>query len=136
MHWRSGVPARQASTRVAVSAEETMLVPRVRTWAWALLVLLMACTRWEPYPVPVAPAPALPSLLRVWATGRAPAVLDHPFVREDTLYGRSRGDTLGLALPAIERVERPRLAVLRTVGSVVGGLAAMVSLALLGGGWE
>ena len=114
-----------------------MREPRFRGWAWVLLVLLLSCTRWESYPVPVVPAPSLPRSLRVWtSSGAAATVLARPFVRRDTLYGRSRGDTLGIALPAIERLERPRLDGVRTAGSVVGGLAGWITLALLSGGWE
>ena len=63
-------------------------------------------------------------------------MLVHPFVRRDTLYGRSRGDTLGIPLIAIEHVERPRLDGLRTAATVVGGIAAWVTVGLLGGGLE
>jgi hypothetical protein len=83
-----------------------------------------------------APAPTLPSSVRVWPSGQGPTVLAQPFVRRDTLYGRAHGRTLGIALAAIERVERPRLDGVRTAGAVVGGLAGWVTLGLLGGGWE
>jgi hypothetical protein len=79
--------------------------------------------------------PVLTSSVRVWTSGRA-TVLAQPFVRRDTLYGRSRGDTLGIAVTTIERVERPRLDGLRTAGAVVGGLASWITLGLLSGGWE
>jgi hypothetical protein len=110
--------------------------PRLRAPVWVLLLLLLGCTRWESYPVPTPPAPTLPSSVRVWPSGQGPTVLAHPFVRRDTLYGRARGGTLGIALAAIERVERPRLDRVRTAGAVVGGLAGWVTLGLLGGGWE
>jgi hypothetical protein len=113
-----------------------MREPHFRAGAWVLLVLLLGCTRWEAYPVPMTPAPDLPASLRVWTGGRAATALTQPFVRRDTLYGRSRGDTLGIALPAIERLERPRLDGVRTTGAVVGGLAGWITLGLLAGGWE
>jgi hypothetical protein len=102
----------------------------------SLVVLLMGCTRWESYEVPPTPEPALPSYVRVSAPGRPSTVLVQPFVRLDTLYGRSRGDTLGFALLAIERVERPRIDGLRTAAAVVGGLAVWMALGLVGGGLE
>jgi hypothetical protein len=100
-----------------------------------LVLLLMGCTRWESYEVP-APAPPLPSYLRVSAPGRSSAVLVHPFVRLDTLYGRSGGDTLGFALPVVGQVERPRLDGLRTAAVVVGSLGAWIGLGLLVGAQE
>jgi hypothetical protein len=102
----------------------------------AASLFLMACTRWESYPLPTTPTPALPSSVRVSAPGRGSTVLVAPFVRGDTLYGRSRGNTLGIALNAIERVERPRVDGLRTGATVIGGLAGWIALGLLGGGWE
>lgn len=108
---------------------------RFRVSASVLLALLLGCTRWESYRVPMAPAQSLPASLRVWTSDRS-TVLARPFVRRDTLYGRSHGDTLGIALPAIERLERPRLDGVRTAGAVVGGVAGWVTLGLLGGGWE
>jgi len=96
----------------------------------------MGCTRWESYELPPTPEPALPSYVRVSAPGRPATVLVQPFVRLDTLYGRSQGDTLGFALPAIERVERPKVDGLRTAAVVVGSLAAWISLGLVAGGLE
>ncbi len=96
-----------------------------------VLLLVTGCTRWEPFLVPT-PEQSLPPYLRVSAPGRPSTLLMHPFVRRDTLYGRSRGDTLGIALTTIERLERPRLDEPRTVATIVGGLAAWLSVALLG----
>jgi hypothetical protein len=79
-------------------------------------------------------AAALPSSLRVWSSDREPTLLDRPIVRGDTLYGRSRGDTLGIALTTIARAARPRLDGARTAGVVVGGLAGWISLGLLARG--
>jgi hypothetical protein len=78
----------------------------------------------------------LPSSLRVWSSDRQATVLDHPFVRGDTLHGRSRGDTLGIALASIARVARPRLDWARTAGSMAAGVGGVTALVLLGGGWE
>jgi hypothetical protein len=122
--------------RPILTAEKMMRKPRFRVCAGVLLLLSLGCTRWESYPVPVAPAPGLPASLRVWTSGGAGTVLAQPFVHCDSLYGRSRRDTLGIALRVIERLERPRLDGVRTVGAVVGGVAGLISLGLLGGGWE
>ena len=105
-----------------------MWVPDCRACAWAVIVLLTGCTQWEPYRVPTVPGPKLPSYLRVSASGQDSLVLLEPFVRSDTLFGRLRGDTLGIAFPAIERLERPRLDGLRTFAVVVGGLASWIGL--------
>ena len=78
----------------------------------------------------------MPSYVRVSAPGRPATVLVQPFVRLDTLYGRSQKDTLGLASPAFERVERPKMDGLRTAAVVVGSLAAWISLGLVAGGLE
>ena len=101
---------------------------RVRSVAFA--ALLGGCTRWETVPTPVAPA-ELPSSIRVWSSDGARTLLSSPFVRQDTLYGRSHGDTVGIVLARIERVARPRLDVAKSAGTFVGGLAAWLSLALL-----
>jgi hypothetical protein len=58
-------------------------------------------------------------------------VLVAPFVRHDTLYGRSHGDTVAVALTQIARAARPRLDGARTAGSVAGGLALWATVGLL-----
>jgi hypothetical protein len=103
---------------------------RTRVLSVAFAALLGACTRWETVPTLVAPA-ELPSSIQVWSTDGARTLLRTPFVRQDTLYGRSGGDTVGIALARIERVARPRLDGARSAGSLVGGLAAWLALALL-----
>ena len=70
------------------------LLSRVRP---GLVILLIGCTRWESYELPPTPEHALPSYVRVSAPGRPATVLVQPFVRLDTLYGRSQKDTLGFA---------------------------------------
>jgi hypothetical protein len=47
--------------------------------------------------------------------------LTAPFVRSDSLYGRLRGDTVGVALSDIAGLERSRFSVSRTAALVVGG---------------
>ena len=105
-------------------------------YIFILGVLLAGCHRWEAYAVPNTPKPSLPSYLRASAPGGTSTVLVEPFVRRDTLFGRSEGDTLAVALSALERLERPRLDGLRTAGTVVGVLAAWIGLAVVGGGLE
>jgi hypothetical protein len=106
-----------------------------RAGLWGLIILVMGCTRWESYDVP-SPVSPLPSYLRISAPGQAPTIVVHPFVRHDTLYGSSRGDTLGIPRASIEHQERPRLERLRTAATVVGGMAAWITVGLLGGGLE
>ena len=87
-------------------------------------------------PTPAPEAPRLPRSLRVWTADHEAMVLTGPWVRADTLYGRSRADTLGIPLSAVQGLERQRLEVGRTVGSVAGGLALWITVALVGGGLE
>jgi hypothetical protein len=82
------------------------------------------------------PGPELPSSLRVWSSEAGATVLAQPFVRGDTLYGRSRRDTVAFAVSDLARVERPRLDGWRTAAGVVGGLAAWITVGLLAGGLE
>ena len=105
-----------------------MRAPRRHSGAVALIALLAACTRWETVPTPVGPA-NLPSSLSVWSNG-ASTLLNAPFVRQDTLFGRSGGDTVGIALTSIDRVARPRLDVAKSAGTLLGGLAAWTAVGL------
>jgi hypothetical protein len=100
-------------------------------------VLVTSCTYWEPYPrpTPAAPPSHLPRVLRV-ATDTAPVLLNAPFVRADTLFGRRAGDTVGIALSALRGLERPRVHALRSVALVIGATAGWVTLGLLAGGLE
>jgi hypothetical protein len=103
-----------------------------------VVILLLGCSHWEPFPVPTphAEAPRLPTSLRVWKSDHAATVLSWPLVRGDTLYGRSRGDTLAIPLSAVQRLERQRLEVGRTTAAVVGGLALWITVGLVAGGLE
>lgn len=96
----------------------------------AFVALLGACTRWETVPTPVAPA-ELPSSIQVWSIDGARTALSTLFVRQDTLYGRSAGDRVGIPLARIERVARPRLDGAKSAGTLLGGLAAWLALGLM-----
>jgi hypothetical protein len=110
---------------------------RNRRTGFGMLVLLLAgCTRWEPYVLPATPSPELPSSLRLWSTAGPATQLSQPYVHGDTVYGRSRGDTVGVALREIDRAARPRLDAARTTGAVVGGLAAWIAVGVAAGGLE
>jgi hypothetical protein len=102
------------------------------------VALLLGCTHWEPFPTPTpdAEAPHLPTSLRVWTSDHQGTELSWPLVRADTLYGRSRGDTLAFPLSGIQRLERQRLEVARTVGVVVGSPVLLFLAVYYGGGWE
>jgi hypothetical protein len=87
-------------------------------------------------PTPNAEAPHVPTSLRVWTSDHQSTELSWPLLRADTLYGRSRGDTLAFPLSAIQRLERQRLEVGRTTAAVVGGLGLWITVGLVGGGLE
>ena len=103
---------------------------RARAPSVGLAMLLVACTRWEPVPTPVA-STELPPSIKVWSSDGAHTVLNSPFVRQDTLYGRSQGDTVGVALDRIDRAARPRLDAAKSAGTFVGGLAAVAAIGWL-----
>jgi hypothetical protein len=98
--------------------------------------LLSGCTRWEAYRLLPEPAPALPPALRVWSTDGVRTDLWEPRVRGDTVYGRSHGDTIGVAVREIERAARPRVDAARTTGAVLGGMAGWIALGLAVGAGE
>jgi len=102
----------------------------------ALAFVLTGCSRWVPYQTPATSAPDLPRTLRVWSAGSEAAELAEPFVKGDTLYGRSRGDTLGVAIARIDSVARRRVDGLKTAGVVVASLAGWIAVGLAGGGLE
>ena len=104
--------------------------------AFCILISIAGCTRWEPYRLPPPSPSVLPTSLRVWPPAGRPMVLTKPVLRSDSLVGHRAGDTVSVAIAAIERLERPRIAVLRTAATVVGGLAAWLTVGLLAGGLE
>ena len=108
--------------------------PRLRVVA--LAVVLTGCTRWVPYQTQATPAPDLPRTVRVWSAGGEAAELTEPFVKGDTLYGRARDDTLGVAIARIDSIARPRVDGRKTAGVVVASLAGWIALGVAGGGLE
>lgn len=57
--------------------------------------------------------------------------LTAPFVRSDSLYGRVRADTVGVALADIANLERSRISPLRSAALVVGVPAVAFGFAYL-----
>jgi hypothetical protein len=101
-------------------------------------LFLGACTYWEPYSLPASPswAPSLPSSLRVASEPGHPILLVEPFLKRDTLFGRVGPDTIGIPLHGARDVQRQRVDGLRTLGLIVGGSAAWITVGLLTGGLQ
>jgi hypothetical protein len=106
-----------------------------RLWPCLVLLMLAGCIYWEPYPRP-APQQRLPSSLRVLQPSGEKLLLIEPYVRSDTLYGRTGADTLRIPLHQIRGLERPFVDGLRTTGLILGTTAALVTLSLYTGGLE
>ena len=110
-----------------------------RQWllATSMLLLVWSCTYWEPYP---APSPGkqqrLPSSLRVTPAGGYKTLLVEPYLRSDTLFGRSAGDTLKFPLEHLQLLERQWVDGLRTTGLILGTTALWIVVGLYGGGLE
>jgi hypothetical protein len=98
-----------------------------------LLVLMAGCASWHSYDPArtVQAGQSLPYQLRATRADSSRAELTAPFVRSDSLYGRVRGDTVGLPLAHIERLERSRISPLRTAGLLVGVPVVGFGLAFL-----
>ncbi len=96
-----------------------------------LLVLIAGCASWQTYDSArmLRPARSLPYQLRATRADSSRTELTAPFVRSDSLYGRVRGDTVGLPLAHIERLER--ISPLRTAGLLVGVPVVGFGLAFL-----
>ncbi|HEX7336089.1 MAG TPA: hypothetical protein VF252_02680 [Gemmatimonadales bacterium] len=114
----------------------------MRSWnAWflaGLALFLGSCTYWEPY-APLAstgPSPDLPSSLQVVSDTGSPLLLTEPFVRADTLFGRTGRDTVRLPLHQLREVQRQRVHGLRTLGLIAGVGAVWITVGLYGGGLE
>jgi hypothetical protein len=104
----------------------------------------VGCFSWRPYEplAPLSQTTGLPYRLRATLADGSQAELTSPFVRADTLYGRSgpQRDTLAIAVPAVRGLERERLSIWRTlVVTVVAPAAALftvVAIACAGDGCE
>jgi hypothetical protein len=70
-------------------------------WSVACALSLAGCASWSPYEpaAPLAESPGVPYRLRATMTDGRRVELTSPFVRADTLYGRSgpQRDTVALA---------------------------------------
>jgi hypothetical protein len=99
----------------------------------ASLVMLAGCATWHQYEpaVTLRPGQSLPYQMRATGTDSSRIELTAPFVRSDSLYGRVRGDTIGLALADIMALERSRFSVPRTAAVVVGVPLAAFGLAYI-----
>ena len=99
-------------------------------WACSTLVIalsLVGCFSWRPYEpaAPLSQSARLPYRLRATLADSSRVELSSPFVRADTLYGRSgpRRDTVALAVTEVQRLERERFSIWRTLGLTVGAPA-------------
>ncbi len=106
---------------------------QLRPW-WSIPVVLgiAGCAGWGPYEpaAPLSNDTGLPYRLRATLADSSRVELTSPFVKADTLYGRSgpHRDTVALAVPTIQGLERERLSVWRTLGVVVAPAAALVAV--------
>lgn len=97
----------------------------------ALALWVSGCFSWRPYE-PVAPlshSTRLPYRLRATLADSSRVELTSPFVRADTLYGRSgpQRDTLALSVAVVGRLERERFSIWRTLGvTVIAPAAALL----------
>ena len=88
----------------------------------ATVVALSSCASWRTYDSTgrLSPGQPLPYRLRATREDSSRIALNAPFVRSDTLYGRVHGDTVGVPLAAITRLERERINAGKTALAVVG----------------
>lgn len=99
----------------------------------ALALLVEACFSWRFYEptTPLSQAEGLPYRLRATLTDSTQVELTSPFVKADTLYGRSgaRRDTMGVSVADVSGLERERLNIWRTLGvTVVAPVAVVVGV--------
>jgi hypothetical protein len=96
----------------------------------ASLVLIAGCASWHTYDSArtLQPGQSLPYQIRATRADSSRIELTAPFVRSDSLFGRLRGDTVGLAVADIANLERSRFSVSRTAAVVLG--APLVGLGL------
>ena len=92
----------------------------------ALPVLLAlgtaACFTWRSYEpaAPLAESSDLPQRVRVFAGDSAPIPLNSPYVRRDSLFGRTDArDTVGFAVAEVKALEASRFHLWRTLGATI-----------------
>jgi hypothetical protein len=100
-----------------------------RTIALPVLLTLgtAACFTWRPYEpaAPLAESPDLPQRVRVFSGDSAPIPLNSPYVRRDSLFGRTDGrDTVGFAVATVKALEASRFHLWRTLGATIVAPAA------------
>jgi hypothetical protein len=90
--------------------------------ATGLLMLVTGCASWHTYDSArtLHSGQSLPYQVRATRPDSSRIELTAPFVRSDSLYGRVRGDTVGMALSDIANLERSRISPLRSAALVVG----------------
>ena len=111
--------------------------------ALTIALTLAGCSTWQPWhpPAPLAESPDLPYRLRATMADSTRVELTAPFLRADTLYGRTgngpRPDTTALSVTAVRGLERERFSLWRTLGATVGVPAltlGVVFVIVCGGG--
>ena len=97
----------------------------------ALLLLLGACATWQPYDAPgtLQPNQNLPYQIRATRADSSRVALTSPFLKADSLFGRERGDTIGLPLADITQLERSRTSLWRTAVTLIAVPAVGLALA-------
>jgi hypothetical protein len=97
---------------------------------------LAGCVGWGPYesPAPLSESRGVPYRLRGTMTDGRRVELTSPFVRTDTLFGRTGPprDTVALAVSDVRGLERERLDIWRTLGLTVAPVAALFAVVAIG----
>lgn len=101
--------------------------------AAAVALGLTGCFGWAPYEpaAPLSRAHGLPYRLRATLADSHRVELTSPFVRADTLYGRTgpQRDTVALSVGDVLGLERERLNIWRTLGvTVVAPVAVLLGV--------
>jgi hypothetical protein len=110
----------------------------VRRFALPVLLSIGAagCFTWRPW-TPAAPLSGgadLPNRIRVTTDAAKPVPLNAPYVRGDSLYGRTNDgrDTVGFAVSDVRGLEAERFHLWRTLGAtVVAPAAALIATYLI-----
>jgi hypothetical protein len=85
------------------------------------------CFTWRPYEpaAPLAESPKLPQRVRVFAGDLAPLPLNSPYVRHDSLLGRTdERKSVGFALADVDSLDSSHFHLWRTLGATVVAPAA------------